>query len=226
MVSRIYKITNDINNRVYIGKTTSTLEKRFKEHCYDSRKRNNEKRPLYSAIKKYGIEHFKISLIEECPIDKENEREISWIAYYKGYENGYNATLGGEGTCIYSREEIVSLLNQGKTTKEICNKLKCSKDVVYNVANSFNIPLNIKENKLCQKMKSSRQKVYQLDKKTNEILQEFDSYTLAAKWLIENKYAKGAENGIRSHISEVCKGKRKSAYQFKWQDKKEIQCDE
>ena len=212
MVSKIYKITNDINNKVYVGKTTNTLEQRFKEHCSDSQKRGEEKRPLYSAMKKYGAEHFKISLIEECPIEKENEREIFWIAYYKGYEDGYNATLGGEGACIYSREEIFSLLNQGKTTKEICDKLKCCKDVVYNVANSFNISLN----------KSSRQKVYQLDKKTNEILQEFDSYASAAKWLIENKYAKGAESGIRSHIGEVCKGKRKTAYQFKWQDKKEI----
>lgn len=222
MVSRIYKITNDINNKVYVGKTTNTLEQRFKEHYSDSQKRKEEKRPLYSAIKKYGIEHFKISLIEECPTEKENEREIFWIAYYKGYENGYNATLGGEGVCIYSREEILSLLNQGKTTKEICDKLKCCKDVVYNVAHSFNVSLNVKENKLQQEMKSSRKKVYQLDKKTNEILQEFDSYSSAAKWLIENKYAKGAKNGITSHIGEACKGKIKSAYQFKWQDKKEI----
>ena len=54
-------------------------------------------------------------------------------------------------------------------------------------------------------MKSSRQRVYQLDKNTNtnKIIQEFDSYALAAKWLIKNRYAKGAESGIRSHIGEV-----------------------
>lgn len=206
MVSKIYKITNDINNKIYVGKTSNTLEQRFKEHCVDCQKREEEKRPLYSAMKKYGIEHFKISLIEECPIEEEeDEREIFWISYYKGYEDGYNATLGGEGKIIYSREEIISLLHQGKTTKEICDKLGCCKDTIYNVAKSFNILLNIKDNELCQKMKSSRQRVYQLDKNTNtnKIIQEFDSYALAAKWLIKNRYAKGAESGIRSHIGEV-----------------------
>lgn len=76
MVSKIYKITNDINNKIYVGKTSNTLEQRFKEHCVDCQKREEEKRPLYSAMKKYGIEHFKISLIEECSIEEEDEREI------------------------------------------------------------------------------------------------------------------------------------------------------
>ena len=56
----IYKITNDINNKVYIGKTLSTIDKRWKEHQRDSQKRRCEQRPLYSAIRKYGIEHFHI----------------------------------------------------------------------------------------------------------------------------------------------------------------------
>lgn len=40
----IYKITNDINNKIYIGKTLYTIEHRFKEHCKDSKKRQNEKK--------------------------------------------------------------------------------------------------------------------------------------------------------------------------------------
>ena len=46
----IYKITNDINDKIYIGKTLFDIEKRFKEHCKDSRNISNEKRPLYSAM--------------------------------------------------------------------------------------------------------------------------------------------------------------------------------
>ena len=89
----IYKITNDINDKVYVGKTEFSIEKRFKEHCRDAFKERNEKRPLYSAIKKYGVEHFHIELVEET--DNPNEREIYWIEVLEGYTKGYNATLGG-----------------------------------------------------------------------------------------------------------------------------------
>ena len=57
----IYKITNDINGKIYIGKTYNSIEKRFKEHCKDRLKRKCEQRPLYSAMNKYGIEHFYIN---------------------------------------------------------------------------------------------------------------------------------------------------------------------
>ena len=62
----IYKITNDINAKVYIGKTLGRIKKRWKEHLKDCKRRKNENRPLYTAMRKYGTEHFKITLIEEC----------------------------------------------------------------------------------------------------------------------------------------------------------------
>ena len=46
----IYCITNLINNKRYVGKTTSTVQERFKEHCSDSQKERCEKRPLYDAM--------------------------------------------------------------------------------------------------------------------------------------------------------------------------------
>lgn len=70
----IYQIENDINGKIYIGKTEFSIEKRFKEHCADAFKEKSEKRPLYAAMRKYGIEHFHISLIEET--DNSSEREI------------------------------------------------------------------------------------------------------------------------------------------------------
>ena len=54
----IYKIINDINQKIYIGKTKFSIEKRFKEHCSDAYRRSFEKRPLYAAMRKYGIEHY------------------------------------------------------------------------------------------------------------------------------------------------------------------------
>ena len=69
----IYKIVNDINDKVYIGKTENSIEKRFKEHCKDAFRNRNEKRPLYSAMRKYGIEKFHIELIEKTNIPEERE---------------------------------------------------------------------------------------------------------------------------------------------------------
>lgn len=46
----IYQIVNDINQKIYVGKTEFSIEKRFKEHCQDVFRERNEKRPLYSAI--------------------------------------------------------------------------------------------------------------------------------------------------------------------------------
>ena len=90
----IYKITNKINGKSYIGKTTFSIQKRFQEHLNDSLKERNEKRPLYDAIRKYGKENFFISLVEECDINNLSSREIYWINYYDTFSNGYNATIG------------------------------------------------------------------------------------------------------------------------------------
>lgn len=62
----IYKIYNDINDKLYIGKTMHiNIEKRFKEHCRDALKTRNDNRPLYRAMRKYGVDKFHIAIIEE-----------------------------------------------------------------------------------------------------------------------------------------------------------------
>ena len=70
----IYKITNDINNKIYIGKTNFSIEKRWKEHLKTYKRENIEKRPLYNAMNKYGIEHFHIEQIEETDNPEEREK--------------------------------------------------------------------------------------------------------------------------------------------------------
>jgi predicted GIY-YIG superfamily endonuclease len=51
----IYEIYNDINDKVYIGKTECSIEKRFKQHCQEAFKQRSFDRPLYRAMRKYGI---------------------------------------------------------------------------------------------------------------------------------------------------------------------------
>lgn len=69
----IYVITNDINSKRYVGKTNNSIEKRFKEHIKNSKRERCEKRPLYNAMNKYGIEHFHIEELEECSAEESAE---------------------------------------------------------------------------------------------------------------------------------------------------------
>lgn len=68
----IYKISNDINDKLYIGKTLHTIERRWSQHRYNATTRKDLwHSPLYSAMKKYGIEHFSISEIEKVDDEKQ-----------------------------------------------------------------------------------------------------------------------------------------------------------
>ena len=90
----IYKIINDINDKVYIGQTIQPLIKRWQSHIKDSKKVDTY---FYRAIRKYGIEHFLIEPIEKnIPNESLNDRERYWIQFYDSYHNGYNSTEGGD----------------------------------------------------------------------------------------------------------------------------------
>ena len=88
----IYKITKISNGKSYIGQSNN-IERRFKEH---QQKGSLSRIPLDIAIQKYGIHAFTYEILEECPLDKLNEREQYWISYYDTINNGYNCLPGGE----------------------------------------------------------------------------------------------------------------------------------
>ena len=114
----IYKITNKINGKVYIGQTIHTIERRFSRHCLLNQ---NGCVALHNAIIKYGKENFIVELVEEVPVEKLNEREIYWISYYKSTDKkfGYNILLGGNlgrrGFSKLSKEDIDKLIELDKT---------------------------------------------------------------------------------------------------------------
>lgn len=93
----IYKITNKINGKIYIGKTIKSIEARFKKHLNGAKNKVN--RHLYDAMNCYGYENFELTLIETCKtIESLNEREIYWISHYNSISPcGYNMTQGGDG---------------------------------------------------------------------------------------------------------------------------------
>ena len=114
----IYVIKNDINDKLYVGKTVTTLANRWLHHKDSYQKYNWH---LYQAMRKYGIEHFWIEQIEECDDDIINEREKYWIKKLNTLKEGYNMTPGGDGRITLDRQKIVDLWNQGYSALQIAD---------------------------------------------------------------------------------------------------------
>ena len=211
----IYCITNQINGKQYIGKTTQSITKRFKEHCQDYKKERNDKRPLYRAFNKYGIENFIVEKLIQCEPDELDSYEKLFIDKLDTYKNGYNATKGGDGSILFNYNEIVNLYKKGNSMIKIASIIHCCTDTVSKVIHMYNIPIN---KILCGSCKLPK-KVIQLNKETEDPLLTFDSIADAARWLVDNGYAKTYNGGVRQKICNCCTGKLKTAYKFKWKYK-------
>lgn len=212
----IYKIENDINDKIYVGKTNFSVEKRFKEHCIDSKKNRKEKRPLYNAISKYGEDHFYISIIEECSSEEASEREKYWIKYYNSYNDGYNATIGGDGKTLIDYKKVLRLYDTTSlTSSEIAKILGCSADSVKNIVSQYRENVDW-ENRYCSS-ELCRHNLIAFPIKVRCIEENlvFNSTNEAAKWLVDNN--KSSTIGCRSHISACCKGKRKTCGSYHWE---------
>ena len=183
----IYKITNLINNKVYIGKTS------------------HEKRPLYDAFNKYGIENFSIEEIEQVENDDiASEREKYWIQYYNSYVgfnncNGYNATLGGDSKHLYNYFELSQAYLKLGSSKAVCQQYNCDTKTVAQACKENNIEIKINPNKKeIQRIKSDEIIIY-------------SSITEAAK-SIPNKTIEAARKNISRALN-----RGSTAYGYKWE---------
>ena len=208
----IYKITNDINGKVYVGKTEHSIERRFKKHCRDRLKRRCEKRPLYSAMNKYGIEHFHVELIEST--NNPNEREAFWIDKFNSYHNGYNATKGGDGKSYLNYDLIIRRYLEVQNIAEVSRELNIDRTTISNILHTNNIP--IKSSQSIMKDTHSI-KIVQLDISTGKELRVFSSYHELGKYLIKEFDAKGSVVAVCRHVKAVCIGDRKTAFGYHWQ---------
>ena len=218
----IYKIVNDINGKIYIGKTSNTVEERFKEHIQDSKKKRCEKRPLYDAMNKYGIGNFRIEQIEEVKNDEiASEREIYWInklRTYIGFNdcNGYNATLGGDSKRYYDYQEIANKYMELKNQKETAKFFNCDVETVRKACVENNIEI-ISSQQIAKDRQKKCVKMYDLE---NNFIQEFETMKDAAIWVIENKLTTSNKiDGVRSSIRKACNGQYKKAFNHIWKNK-------
>lgn len=201
----IYKATNLLNGKIYIGQTVRSLEERVQEHM------RHKKSVFDKALAKYGIDNFEIAIIDNAEtIDELNEKEAYWIKYYNSFsENGYNMCEGGGNTKGYHHKDIskkamsekkkVAYIGEGnpfygKYHSEATRKRFSETRKGRKLTEEWKI--HISEGSICKR------KVKNIE--TNEI---FDSIKEAAE-----KY-----NIKATHITRVCRGKRKKTGGFHWE---------
>ena len=147
----IYKITCKINNKIYIGKSTTTIESRWASHIRDSYyllqngkyKLNTH---LARAIRLYGPNNFVLEEIDNTEDYQElSQKEKYWIAHYNAITEGFNETSGGDGGNTYinkTQEELKLIREKIKQSKLGGNnpnsqRVKC-KNIVTNEEYFFN----------------------------------------------------------------------------------------
>jgi group I intron endonuclease len=174
----IYKSTNNITGKVYIGQTTQTLEKRVNNHIKESK--TNKNRPFMSAINKYGKDNFIFEIIDSATdLDELNDKEIYWINYYNSVSpNGYNITGGGQGKKMMVTNELSKRISKGLKNSEKWQETKNSEEYKIKMEKSFIGWFRGK--KFSQKHK---EKIWE---KNKDRILEFNKST-SKKWIVVNK---------------------------------------
>lgn len=136
----IYKITNNINNKIYIGLSVN-IETRMYNHYWSAFRPKDAEYDSYlsRAIRKYGKENFSYEIIEECTIIELPIKERYWIAKYNSTDRsiGYNISSGGEGNSTWSDNEtglLIEYYSQGKSISEISVLLNRTESSISNRA--------------------------------------------------------------------------------------------
>ena len=202
----IYCITNIINGKKYIGKTADTVENRFKQHVRDSKKVRSEKRPLYSAMNKYGVENFAVETL--CETNDPSQDERLYIDQYDTFKSGYNATTGGDGVeyKMHLAEDVLKLFLGNATNKHIADSLGMDVKTVRKIirVNGFD---DLHQRPLGRGLERP---VVMICKESGKELMWFDSTAEA------HDYTRREGSTSNGHIDKVCVGKRKSANGFFW----------
>jgi predicted GIY-YIG superfamily endonuclease len=100
----IYKLENLIDGKVYVGQTTN-FKRRRNDHISLMRK-GHRNRWIKDAVDKYGYENFDVFILEECPEELLDEKEIYWVNKLKSYDRnyGYNNSMGGKNHVVVSEQ--------------------------------------------------------------------------------------------------------------------------
>ena len=189
----IYKITNKLNNKVYIGQTIQKPIERFYQHCAKKCDKYILNMVIHKAIFKYGKDNFTFKVIEEVPKQQLNEREEYWIKYYNSYTDGYNSTKGGQkGNKPFKNidnKAIIEQYQQGKSLRTIGKMFNIDKATVKSILIRNNI-----------KLRTTRTYKLSQEDRANIILdikQGLSKNTIVSKWNISKSYLSQLINSQR-----------------------------
>ncbi len=231
----IYKVTNSINNKVYIGQTVKNLNERRNSHYYKARHENLNTHFL-NALNKYPEEIFIWEEIDEANSREElDSKEIYWINFYNSIEMGYNTRVGGE-----TRKEddkfaeacgsspFLLFTNKGEYVGEFVNKREVERryginhsDITQMIKNNKGSSggyiaidkKNFNQENLTERIQIANKKKEQLSQKYIAIdvktLQEYGPFNTI-------KEMGEALNVIPTNlkVSEVVQGKRKTSHGY------------
>lgn len=209
----IYKISNDINDKVYIGQTVQPLIRRWQSHCSSCKVLDTH---FYRAMRLYGIEHFFIEAIElNVPDNLLNEREQYWISYYNSYHNGYNSTIGGDcgsfpTTIIYQYDMDGNYLNQYNGANEAERSTGCLHQNILKACKGIL--------RYCGQYLWSFEKLDKIQIKPDKRYKHVSQYDLNHNWLKTWSSVKEAAQSIgveSTHITRACRTKY-SCHGYYW----------
>ncbi|MBO5387793.1 MAG: hypothetical protein J6A59_06600 [Lachnospiraceae bacterium] len=226
MTGEIYLITNKVNGKQYIGKTTQGFEYRFSEHIRKAYAVDyvtcdyiyNHK--FYRALRKYGSDNFYIELLGTFDLDKLNQKEVEYIAKYNTYYSGYNSTVGGAGCTKLELSDseiryITDTYKSGLSAKNIGNELGVSGQTILRILKSVGIEIRRDSNYPLR--------IVMYDKQFNPI-RVFNSKREIVKWLDDSTDYAINLHSIYGLITRACQNGN-IAYGHRWQLLLELQYD-
>lgn len=243
----IYKITNLINNKIYIGQSIN-IEKRINAHfAYAFSKGAKEyNTPIHNAIRLYGKESFKWEILKECTEEELDDLEIYYISLYNSTDRniGYNLTTGGFGGHKTNCRHILQYDLDGNFIREwnsiwdAAKELGLSKDAItaccygQKSACGFQWKFSDDEKEIKKYVRNWNLKGLELGRHPVPIIAKneklkieigFKSIKEAAEWLIEQGFSKAKNiDSICSRISTI-KDTDKISYGFQWKTKEVVE---
>lgn len=234
----IYKITNDVNNKIYIGQTTHSLENRIKQH-YNSYV-SGVNTHLYNAMRKYGWDKFHFTQIDSASSQEELDRlEDMYIVQYDSIKNGYNMIRGGRANPMDSAEvkrkhdaimrsadvrnriraTVLKQCENGRS-EEYRRKMSESKKALYASArgdeakNKFRASFHFSESHYKAVNEAKYKAVYCIDAENN-VVERFNCVKDAARWWYDHGYIVKDINQLCDRIKESSR-KDKYIKGLKW----------
>lgn len=209
----VYMITNKINEKNYIGATKTSVKVRFRKHKSTSRNINdrNHSKPLYQDMRKYGMDAFEVTVLEECGVEEMSQKEAYYIEKYNSTHNGYNIALGGAGKPLWNDETInrwKELYEQGVLLEDIAKQCGTAPKTIGKKLREKH-GIDTKENSII----ASGVKVIGISKYETLV---FNSQSEAGRYIKNTNKSEGSLNGVISKISSVRDKDNKTAYGYKW----------